>query len=149
MAGLLIKYFLLKLYNVGKVSYHRVHDTNRIMFSHSIFPSMMAGWTGHTRWLMCLPTWATQPPSKTSSLKDGSGEQSPVFLFWFVAGSRQCVSPPDGLAIGFCGHWGGRGRSRAFCCVSASLLNLTVIRLHRHEGPQTSIGAILISQNLT
>lgn len=149
MAGLLIKCFLLKLCSIGKTSYQRVHITNRIIFSYCILPSVMAGWTGCTGWLMGLPSWATQPPSKTSSLKYRNGEQSTVFLFCFVAGSRQCVSPPDRLAIGFCGHWGGRCHTRAFCCVSPSLLNLTVIRLCRHEGPQTSTEAILISQNLT
>lgn len=106
----------------------------------------MAVWTGCTGWLMGLLTWATKRPSKSSSLKYRSGKQSPVFSFCFVVGSRQCLTPPDGLAIGFCGHWGGRGHSRAFYCVSPSLLNWTVIRLCRHEGPQTSTGAILISQ---
>lgn len=140
MAGLLIKCFLLKLCTIGKASYQRVHVTNRIIFSCGILHSVMAGWPECTGWLMGLPTLATQPPSKTSSLKYGTGEQCPVFLFCFAADSRQCLSPTDGLAIGFCEHWGRRGHNRAFCCFSASLLNLTVIRLCRHEGPQTAQG---------
>ena len=125
VAGLLTKYFLLKLYTMGWVSYHRVHDANRIIFSYCIFPSVMAGWTACTGWQVSLHTWSTQAASKTFSLKYRSGEQSPIFLFCFVAGCKQCLFPPNGLAVSFCRHWGGRGHSRAFCDVSASPLNLT------------------------
>lgn len=135
MAGLLIKYFLFKLYTVGWVCDHRMHDANRIVFSSCIFLSVVSGSTGCTGWQMSLHIWSTLSASKKSRLKQRSGEQSPILLFCFVACCRQWLFPPNGLTVCFCGLWGGRGRSRAFCSVSASLLNLTVIGTRRHEGP--------------
>lgn len=43
-----------------------------------------------------------------------------------------------GCLLAFVGIGAEEVVARAFCGVSASLMNLTVISTHRHEGPQTA-----------
>lgn len=138
VAGLLIRYFLLKLYTIGWVSYQGEYN------ACCVFPSVMAGWRGHTGQEMSSHIGSIQSASKTCSPEYRSGEQSPMPLFCFVRLNHTwLVANNDSfLCMGWLlaskRHWGRRGHSWAFCDISASLLNLAVIRTCRCEGWQAA-----------
>lgn len=112
---------------------------NRIIFSYCILPSVMAGWTGCTDdWWVCppgpqnrlqkLPLWNTEMENKAQYF---------YFALWLV---------PDNVSLlqmGWLLAFVGIGVEEAIAGLFFVSYHhcWTVIRLCRHEGPQTSTGS--------